>query len=374
MSIPNKWYSLNYPEQTDSPALLVYPDRIRHNINEMIHMAGTPDRLVPHVKTHKMSAVVKMQMEAGIHRFKCATIAEAEMLAMTGVKEILMAYQLNTSKANRFLQLVKRYPEVHFSSLVDNIDSAQTLNKLFARDKLAANVYIDVDNGMNRTGIPAYGDITALYKQLSSIQYIHCKGLHVYDGHIYALDLEERKKLCEAAFAPIKKTVQNIQSAGFPAPEIVAGCSPTFPIHAQNPNVLCSPGTSLFWDEGYAKRLPEQPFWKAAILLTRIISKPKPGYITTDLGYKSVASENPIDKRVFFLNLKNYKMISQSEEHLTIEVNHEAWDKLYVGDALYSIPYHICPTVALYDEAQVVENGKVAEQWEIEARGKRINV
>lgn len=123
--INHLWYSLNNPNQIDSPALLVYPDRIQQNIQEMIRIAGSPDRLFPHVKTHKMSEVIKMQIKAGITHFKCATIAEAEMLAKTNAKNILMAYQLNEPKALRFIQLIKQYPQIHFASLVDNMDSAK---------------------------------------------------------------------------------------------------------------------------------------------------------------------------------------------------------------------------------------------------------
>lgn len=368
------WYKLHHPGQTDSPALLVYPYRIRHNINEMIRIAGSPDRLVPHVKTHKMSAVVKMQIEAGIHRFKCATIAEAEMLARSSAKEVLVAYQLNEAKALRFLQLIKQFPKTHFASLVDNTDSAEMLNLLFAKNNLTTTVYIDIDNGMHRTGISVDKDIVELYKQLSAMANIHCAGLHVYDGHIRANNFEERKQLCEAAFVPVKNKAQKIEAAGFPRPEIIAGGSPTFPIHALNPEVLCSPGTSLLWDEGYASLLPEQPFLKAAVLITRIISKPAPGKITTDLGHKSVSAENTIDKRIFFLNLRNYEVISQSEEHLVVKINETDWNVLKTGDVLYGIPYHICPTVALYDEVQVVENGNVTGQWQIEARKKKISI
>lgn len=83
----NDWYLLHHPEKINSPSLLVYPDRIGKNISEMIRMAGSPARLVPHVKTYKMKEVVEMQMEQGIHSFKCATIAEAEMLGDVGVKK-----------------------------------------------------------------------------------------------------------------------------------------------------------------------------------------------------------------------------------------------------------------------------------------------
>lgn len=370
----NNWYSLDYPNLTDSPALLIYPERIRYNIREMIRMVGSPDRLVPHIKTHKMSTVVKMQQDAGIHRFKCATIAEAEMLGRCGAQQVLIAYQLNESKILRLLQLIKLFPETHFASLVDNMESATLLDNLFSKNNLTASVYIDIDNGMHRTGISIQEDVLGLYRQIAALKNIHCEGLHVYDGHVRVHDVEERKKNCEAAFLPVKNLKEAIIAAGFPGPEIIAGGSPTFPMHAQNPDVLCSPGTSLLWDEGYATQLSEQPFLHAAVLLTRIISKPAEGRITTDLGHKSVAAENSIDKRVFFLNLENYTVTAQSEEHLVIEVSSADWNKLKVGDVLYGIPYHICPTVALYDEVQVVGNGKVTGQWEVEARKKRINI
>ncbi|MEO9052168.1 MAG: alanine racemase, partial [Ginsengibacter sp.] len=116
------WYGLNHPEEVDSPALLIYKDRVAYNIRQMISIAGSAERLVPHVKTHKMAEIVKMQLDAGIHQFKCATIAEAEMLADAGAKIVLLAYQLNQPKAKRFLTLIKKYPAIQFSSLVDNLE------------------------------------------------------------------------------------------------------------------------------------------------------------------------------------------------------------------------------------------------------------
>lgn len=368
------WYILHHPEQIDSPALLVYPQRIRHNIAEMIHIAGNPKRLIPHVKTHKMSAIVKMQMEAGIQRFKCATIAEAEMLATCKVQQVLMAYQLNETKAIRFIQLIKQFPSTNFASLVDNIGSAQMLHALFVKNGLTGTVYIDIDNGMHRTGIPPDKKMLELYQQLLTLTNIRCAGLHVYDGHIRASDFEERKKMCEDAFVPVNNAAKKLEEAGVSRPEIIAGGSPTFTVHALNPDVLCSPGTSLLWDEGYASLLPEQPFLKAAVIMTRIISKPSNDRITTDLGHKSVSAENAITKRIFFLNLNNYEVISQSEEHLVIKVNEADYKRVNTGDVLYGIPYHICPSVALYDEVQVIEKGEIKGRWPVEARKKKISV
>ncbi|HKD38228.1 MAG TPA: alanine racemase, partial [Pirellulales bacterium] len=75
----DRWYELENVAEVDSPALVVYPDRIAENIRRMISLAGRPQRLRPHIKTHKMSAVMRMQLAAGIDKCKCATLAEAEM-------------------------------------------------------------------------------------------------------------------------------------------------------------------------------------------------------------------------------------------------------------------------------------------------------
>ena len=367
-----QWFELNDADEIDSPALLIYKNRVAFNIKTMINIAGDPGRLVPHVKTHKMAEIVKMQLDAGISQFKCATIAEVEMLSEAGAKNILLAYQLNFTKAIRFVSLITKYPDIHFASLIDNVDSAKMLNDLFGKENLIANVFIDVDAGMHRTGI-ATENILDLFLQIQKLPNLQFEGLHVYDGHIRDEDFEIRKQKVAEAFEKINAVKQQIiANSDLQNVKIIAGGTPTFTVHALNKKVDCSPGTCLLWDHGYDDLLAEQPFEFAAVLMTRIISKPAPGLITTDLGHKSVAAENPISKRIFFLNLSDYEVRSQSEEHLVVKV--KDGEHLDVGDVLYGVPYHICPTVALYDEAAVVENGNVVDKWNVVARKKKITI
>jgi len=91
-----------------------------------------------------------------------------------------------------------------------------------------------------------------------------------------------------------------------------------------------------------------------------------------DLGHKSVGSENPISKRIQFLNLTNYEALGHSEEHLMIKV--ENWEDLAVGEVLYGVPYHVCPSVALHDEAYIIRDNQWVENWEVVARRRRITV
>lgn len=104
------------------------------------------------------------------------------------------------------------------------------------------------------------------------------------------------------------------------------------------------------------------PFKVAALLITRVISVLDEHHVCVDLGYKAVASESPLP-RVFFLNHPEAKPISQSEEHLVLEVPDS---RLYpLGSVFYGIPVHICPTVALYDKAYVIRDREAIGEWPI---------
>ncbi|MCB0084977.1 MAG: hypothetical protein KDE47_28750, partial [Caldilineaceae bacterium] len=175
------------------------------------------------------------------------------------------------------------------------------------------------------------------------------------------------------AFAPVQMLVESLAADDVDVPNVVAGGSPTFPVHAQRANVDLSPGTYSLWDVGYATACPEQPFIWAAVLLVRVISQPAPNRLCLDLGHKAVAAENPLEKRVHFLNAPEARFISQNEEHLVIEL--PADHGFAVGDVLYGIPGHICPTVALHQEANVIdEEGKFVACWPIAARARRLEI
>ena len=99
-----------------------------------------------------------------------------------------------------------------------------------------------------------------------------------------------------------------------------------------------------------------------------------PGIITLDLGHKAISAENPIENRLRLLNLPEYTLLSQSEEHGVIQVGTDVWETIQIGDVFYALPYHICPTVALHDFATVIVDGNVVDEWRITARSRRITI
>lgn len=367
------WYKVKNIASIDSPALLVYPDRIQHNIDTMIaNVGGNAKRLFPHVKTYKMGEIVQMQLKAGIERFKCATISEMEMAIKAGAKTVLIAYQMAGPKIQRLLNLATKFPRANIASLVDNIESAKKLGNAFGEAGLTASVYLDVDNGMHRTGSPLNKQTFVVIKELVAIPNLEFKGIHVYDGQFRSNKMKERKAGSDKAFRPVYGLLDQIKMELNLDIEVVNGGSPSFTSAAMRANVFCSPGTILLWDVGYANMVPEVNAKWAAVLVTRIISKPTEGIITVDLGHKSVGSENPLPKRVQFLNLTNYEPKGHSEEHLVLRV--ENWDKLKIGDVLYGVPYHVCPSVALHDEAHVIQKNKWVDTWEVVARRRKLTV
>lgn len=363
------WFRLSNEAEVASPALLLFAERIEHNLRLMLEIAGGPERLRPHVKTHKLGPLVARQIELGITKFKCATIAEAEMCALAGARDVLVAVPLVGPNDARICALARQFSDVRFSTLADDAAAIHALGVTALGAGLTLDVYLDLDCGMHRTGVAPGAAAIELYRQIASTGGLRAAGLHAYDGHIHEAEAETRRSLCEAAFAPVLALRRELELVGLPVPALIAGGTPTFPFHAAAVDRECSPGTTVLWDFGYGDKFADLPFLPAAVLLTRVISKPGPDRLCLDLGHKAVAAENP-HPRVRFLELPDAVAITHSEEHLVIETPRAA--EFAVGDTLHGIPRHVCPSVALYSEATIVHGGAAVECWPIAARARRL--
>jgi D-threonine aldolase len=366
-----QWFHISNADDVPSPALLLYNERIDENIEKMIHLAGGTERLRPHMKTHKLAELIQKQLARGITRFKCATVAEAEMVAGCHAPDVLLAYQPVGPNARRLCALIKQFPQTRFSTVVDDEAVTRSLSETAQREKVSVDVLLDLDCGQHRTGVEPGGRAFELYKVISTQPALNPAGLHAYDGHIHDRDVKTRAAVCATAFAPVAALRQQLLAAALPVPRVVAGGTPTFPIHAARADVECSPGTCVLWDWGYSTNFPDLEFVHAATLLTRVVSKPAASRLCLDLGHKAVASEMP-HPRVHFPELPDAKPVAHNEEHLVLETDRAR--AFQVGDVLYGIPWHICPTVALHGEAVRVANGRGEARWEITARARRLAI
>jgi D-threonine aldolase len=373
LSKPDKpWYDIQNVSEIDTPALVVYPERVLKNIRTAKGMVPDVSFLRPHVKTHKSLELTRLLLAEGITKFKCATIAEAEMLATARAPDVLLAYQPVGPKVLRLRSLVSKYRDTSFGCVVDDVRAAQNLAGAFAGLPASLPVCLDLNVGMNRTGVSPGENALELYQACSKMSGIKVVGLHAYDGHIQDSDPQVRSERCDAAFIPVSRLGDTLRSLGFPVPIVVAGGSPTFPIHARRHGIECSPGTFVYWDKSYLESLPDQDFLPAALVLTRVISRPTADTACLDLGHKSIAAEKDLQHRVHFLNAPNAEALSQSEEHLLIRGPEIAGRQ--IGDVLYGMPYHICPTCALYERALTIVGNQALGEWRIVARDRSISL
>lgn len=364
------WYRLTNESEIPSPTLLIYLDRVAENVRRMIAGAGGVDKLRPHVKTHKLPQLVELQIEQGITKFKAATIAEAEMTASAGAKDVLLAYPLVGPNISRFARLVKHFPQTRFSTLVDHAKPLDEFRRAAHEHGVPLALLVDLNVGMNRTGI-AIDEAGRLYRLLAKTPGLTPAGFHAYDGHLRDNDHAKLKGAVEKAFDPVWKLRRELETDGIPVPTIVASGTPTFPILAETSGVEVGCGTTALWDAGQEEISPDLDFLHAAVLLTRVISRPAHSKACLDLGHKAVASEMP-HPRVRLLGFEDVGFVTHNEEHLVIEGAHV--EELEPGDVLYAIPRHICPTVALHSEVWAVRDQSAVEPWPVTARARRITI
>ncbi len=197
-------YTIHHPERLLSPSLVIFEDLVRANLAAAIRLVGDPARLRPHVKTHKMRAIVAMQESLGLHKHKVATIAEAEMTAAAGGRDVLVAYPLVGPNLGRFARLARDYPETTFRALVDDFDMARALAKAAAVLDRAVPTLVDLDVGMGRTGIAPGRDAMRLYELIGNLPTLEPDGLHAYDGHLKVTDVAERRRISDEGMRPAR--------------------------------------------------------------------------------------------------------------------------------------------------------------------------
>ncbi len=362
-------YVISNAAEIPTPALVLYRDRVADNIECMGELLGGFSRLRPHIKTHKMSRIARMEMDAGIDKFKCATPKEAAMLAAIGATDILIAYPIIGANIERVINLQQSHPGIDLKVIADDENSIRSLSDACAASDVTIGVMIDLNTGMDRTGAQPGDSSLELAQLISESQALTFEGLHAYDGHVSGEDAEVRGQTTRDAIQKAIDTRTLIESNDLEVKTLVASGSPSFEFNAKVPEVdEVSPGTWIFWDTGYSETI-SIPFRWAALVLASVISTPGPDLITLDAGSKSISPDTPVPYfRVLGLP-ENLEFVRRNEEHQLLRIP-KGTPRPNVGDQFYLVPRHVCTTINLWDEACVVDGANTfTETWPIDARG-----
>jgi len=363
-------YKVARPDELETPAMLLFQDAITHNIKSACELAGGGHNLMVHVKTHKSPRVARRQIELGIEGFKCATLMELEMVLEAGALKAILAFpQCQESKVERLCDLALRYQQAWVSTIASSSLHVDVLAQVCTRRKQSLRVMLDIDAGMHRTGIETGSKAMELYRRIAAHEFLEPAGLHLYDGHDAFSDVVQREAAATRHMKALKDFQRSLEAAGMRVPYVVAGCSFSFPYYARAEGMHGSPGTFVYWDWGFRIAMPDRPFRYAALVLTQVIDRyPDLGLITTDLGYKAVSSDLPLEERALLIGREAARLVSQSEEH---GVFRDSENLPQIGEYLLAAPGHVCLTTILYPGAHVVDSaGNVVDYYVHTARDR----
>lgn len=363
-------YRLACIDQMLTPVLIIYMDRVDANISASIRaVGGDPGRLRPHVKTAKLEKVIRRFVASGIHQCKCATTLELEIACAGGMRDVLVAYPMIGANARRVEQLTAQYPGVVVSVLVDHAEQIRGWRP-------PLGIFIDVNSGMDRTGIGAerVDQALGLIRVISDSGHVF-RGLHFYDGHLGSIGFEERGPVATRGYEQLAQLASAIEQAGVPVGEVITSGTFVFMFASDFPPLKnkkfinrVSPGAAFYGDLNTIFQLPsEYGFSPAALVATRVVSHPRADLFTCDAGLKAVAG---------FAGLPNCAVVGRSdlvpqrmsEEHLTFQAGARG-PLPPIGSILYLIPRHAGLTVNNFDEAVVVMPDGTSTLEPVSARG-----
>jgi D-serine deaminase-like pyridoxal phosphate-dependent protein len=206
-----------------SPGLVVFRDLVEQNLDAMVKIAAGPNlsspagsqRLRPQCKTHKMREVILLELDRGITKHKCATIAEAEMLAEAGVKDIFLAYNPVGPNIRRVARFAEKFPKVRFAVTADHPAPVAALGEAMLAVGRTVEVLLDIDTGMHRTGIAIGPAARSLYERIATTKGLKAGGFHLYDGQNHQKDVTERQAAVEAVWQPAAAFRDELAAAAF---------------------------------------------------------------------------------------------------------------------------------------------------------------
>lgn len=346
-----------FVDELQTPALIVWLDRVRENVRRVLTLTGGAERWRPHLKTSKIPAVWAELLRAGVRHAKCATTREAavfaDVVATAGVDaDLLVAYPHRGPALRRLGAIAAAAPRLRMSVLVED---PAVLAELPDR----VDVFVDVDPGMHRTGVPL--DDTATVAALAREAGARFRGLHCYDGHQHDPDLGRRRAAIFAGYERLVLLAERLAAGGAAAAELVTAGTPAFhhalafPAFAAAPFVhRVSPGTVVYHDARTAIENPDLALVPAALVLTRVVSHPAADVATCDAGSKALAAEAG-DPCAFVVGRRGLTAATPSEEHLPFRC--AAGARPARGELLALVPLHVCPTVNLAEQAVLVDAG-----------------
>jgi D-serine deaminase-like pyridoxal phosphate-dependent protein len=355
------------PADIETPAAVVDRVALRANVTAMqdaMDRAGV--RLRPHAKTHKCVEVARLQLEAGARGLTVGTLGEAEVFADAGVEDIFVAYPVYADAA-RARRLGDLHERVRLAVGADSEAGVTALAEATRGSTQPLDVLVEVDSGGRRCGVrPDDAVRLATHVERSGLR---LRGVYTHGGHGYK-GPDARADAARDERVTLARAYDALDSAGLSIDVLSAGSTPTVELSARAPVTEQRPGTYVLNDAQQVALGSVPPTAVAFFVVATVVSDAVPGQVIVDAGAKAVPRDtHPLLPGFGCLAGTDLHLRTTNDYHGFVDVPEDA-PSLRVGDRVVIVPNHVCPTVNLYDELVIVEDGRVVDTWRVTARGR----
>lgn len=359
---------------SDTPEVVVDLGVVRANIERIAAMAAEAGVSVrPHIKTHKLPQIARLQVEAGAVGVQVAKLGEAEVMVDGGIEDVLVGYPIvGAPKLERLCRLAEH---AAISTTVDSFDVAEGVARAASERGLTVPVLLELDTGMHRLGVLPGPPAVELAGRLAALEGLELRGVFAHEGHVYTQgrDLAEKERLTLESCRLAVETAEAIRARGLPAPVVSVGSAGTFRFAIRCAGVTeVRPGTYVFNDRSQLAQGAAGADDLAAFVIATVVSRPAPDRAVVDAGSKVLTSDRMLvpDAPVSFGAIwghEDWDVVRLSEEHGVLSVPADA--QVRPGDRVAIVPNHVCPAINLASELTIVEDGAVLGRWPVAARG-----
>ncbi|MBY0379422.1 MAG: DSD1 family PLP-dependent enzyme [Burkholderiales bacterium] len=359
-----------HKSQLDTPCLVIDKTKLLQNITYMQKLAQEKKVNVrPHTKTHKCTQLAKLQIEHGAIGVCVTKVAEAIVMAHSGVKGILITSPVVTpTKINNLVNVVKIAPDT--TVVVDNLDNANLLNYTFSKFNLILNVILDIDAGIGRTGVD-YSVALAMAKAINQLPQLNFIGIQCYAGQLqHITDINERKNKSHKILTKAGVIRNELIQCGIKCHILTGSGTGTFSIDAELACVTeIQPGSYCVMDQEYNNiEYKEIQFLSAMTMLSTVISVNHKSHVTVDAGTK-VLYKVDTKPQIISHNSLCYDWDGFGDEQGKVYYRDNTGVLPILGEQIELIVAHCDPTINLFDEFYITENDIVIDKWDIDTRG-----
>jgi len=353
--------------ELDTPSLLVDMPTMERNIAKMtstiIEEAGVNWR--PHTKGMKTPALAHKLLDAGAIGITCAKLGEAEVMAYSGIKDILVANQIIGQR--KIARLVNLQSHADVAVCVDDIRNVDEIGQAAVRKGVTIRVLIEVNVGMNRAGVEPGDETLNLADRIASCEGVRFAGLMTWESHALTVDpIDKKKRMITEALTKLTESADRCRSKGHTVDIVSCGGTGTYWISAFHPGITeIEAGGGIFGDVRYRTSFGADLEYAMTILST-VTSRVNAKRIICDAGKKTMSSDAAIPEP---MGIPNVESVMLSAEHGIVVLGKETTIP-DIGEKIEFVAGYSDTTVVLHDELFAIREGIVEAVWPLAGRGR----